>query len=108
MKTMELKIAKIGNSHGVRIPAAVLRRYAFSEAVIMIESVDGILLCPRKQTDLKMSWADTAKDMATSSEDWSDWNAVASDGLAEVSWKTDRVAEKQCVYSKTRKMPSRR
>jgi antitoxin component of MazEF toxin-antitoxin module len=49
---MELEIAKIGNSHGVRIPFEMLRRYAFTETVIMVESVGGILLRSKKQTDV--------------------------------------------------------
>ena len=44
MHTTEVKIAKIGNSRGVRIPAEVLRRYAFTDTAILVESVDGLLL----------------------------------------------------------------
>ena len=42
MQTVEVKIARIGNSRGVRIPADVLRRYAFTDTAIMVESVDGV------------------------------------------------------------------
>ena len=42
--------------------------------------------------DAKMSWTDTAQAMAASSEDWSDWEAVAEDGLADVPWETGRSA----------------
>jgi len=108
MQTMELKIAKIGNSRGVRIPSEVLRRYAFSDAAIMVESVDGILLCPKKCTDVKMSWADTAKAMAEDSESWSDWDVVASDGLADLDWEVPCVAEKQVSYGKQKPPSSRR
>jgi antitoxin component of MazEF toxin-antitoxin module len=94
MQTLELKITKIGNSRGIRIPAGVLQRYAFTDAAIMVESVDGILLRPKQQTDIKMSWADTAKAMAEAAEDWSDWDAVTADGLDGVSW----VAEKRETY----------
>ena len=108
MQTMELKIAKIGNSRGVRIPFEVLRRYAFTDTVIMSESVDGILLRSKKQTDFKMSWADTAKAMAASSESWSDWEGTAADGLADLSWETPCVAEKQSGYGKAQHKVSRR
>ena len=94
MQTLELKIAKIGNSRGVRIPAEVLRRHAFTESAIMVESVDGILLRPKKRTEVKMSWADTAKAMAASSESWSDWEGTASDGLADLTWEALCVAER--------------
>jgi antitoxin component of MazEF toxin-antitoxin module len=98
MQTTELKIAKIGNSRGVRIPAEVLRRYAFGDAAILVESVDGILLRPKQQADAKLSWSDTAKAMAVESEDWSDWDAVASDGLDNIPWETARVTEKRDGY----------
>ncbi len=108
MQTMELKIAKIGNSRGVRIPAEVLRRYAFAEVVIMAESVDGLLLRPKKRTDVKMSWADTAKAMATDTESWADWDVATSDGLADLAWDSSCVAEKRSSYGKPQHPPSRR
>ena len=108
MQTTELKIAKIGNSRGVRIPAEVLRRYAFGDAAMMIESVDGILLRPKQQADAKLSWADTAKAMAAAAEDWSDLDAVASDGLDDIPWKKVGVAEKREGYeTKSNKSPRR-
>jgi len=88
MKTLELKIRKVGNSHEIRIPAGVLRRYAFKDAAIMVESAEGLLLRPKQQVDMKMSWADTAREMAESSEDWSGWETVAADGLSGIPWKT--------------------
>lgn len=35
MHTTELRVAKIGNSRGVRLPVEVLRRYAFTGAAII-------------------------------------------------------------------------
>ena len=109
MQTTELKIARIGNSRGVRIPAEVLRRYDFGDAAMMVEGVDGILLRPKQQADAKLSWADTAKAMAVAAEDWSDWDAVASDGLDVIPWETASVAEKRDGYKpKSNKTPRRR
>ena len=109
MQTTELKIARIGNSRGVRIPAEVLRRYAFGDTAIMVESVDGILLRPKRQADAKLSWADTAKAMAAAPEDWSDWDAAAADGLNDIPWKTANVAERRDGYkTKANKSPRRR
>ena len=87
MQTIEVKIAKIGNSRGVRIPAEVLRRYAFGDAATLVASVDGILLRPKQQAEEKRSWADTAKAMTAAAEDWSDWEAAASDGLDDIPWE---------------------
>ena len=109
MQTTELKVAKIGNSRGVRLPAEVLRRYAFGDTAIMVESVDGILLRPKRQADAKLSWADTAKAMAAAAEDWSDLDGVSSDGLDDIPWEAARVAEKRDGYeTKSNKSPRRR
>ncbi len=109
MHTTELRIAKIGNSRGVRLPVEVLRRYAFGDTAIMIEGVDGILLRPKQQGDAKLSWADTAKAMAAAAEDWSDWDAVSSDGLDDIPWEAARVAEKRDGYeTKSKKSPRSR
>lgn len=108
MQTVEVKIARIGNSRGVRIPADVLRRYAFTDTAVMVESVDGVLLRPKRKTDEKLSWADTAKAMAAASEDWSEWDGVDVDGLDAVPWGHAGVAEKRPGYGKTKKADSRR
>lgn len=62
----------------------------------MEERSDGILLRPRGSASVKLSWEETARDMAAQGEDWSDWNAVNADGLDQVPWadgKTAKVAE---------------
>ena len=43
---VKLKVARIGNSRGVRQPAASLRRYRIGDSVVMEERSDGILLRP--------------------------------------------------------------
>ena len=50
MTTMKLKVARIGNSRGVRLPAKSLRRYRIGETVVMEERSDGILLRPAGRT----------------------------------------------------------
>jgi antitoxin component of MazEF toxin-antitoxin module len=96
MTTMRLKVARIGNSRGVRLPAASLRRYRIGEAVMMEERSDGILLRPTGPTVEKLSWEETARAMAASPEEWRDWDATAADGLNDLPWqvgKAGRVAE---------------
>lgn len=63
MKPVELKITRIGNSHGVRLPAATLKRYCIGAAVVMEERSDGILLRPTGPAVEKLSWEDTASAM---------------------------------------------
>jgi len=98
MNTKELKITRIGNSRGMRLPADVLRRYDFQDVAIMVEGVDGILLRPKQNLDVKMSWEETAKAMAVSSEDWSEWDETASDGLEDIPWDAADVAEEGGDY----------
>src|SRR5450759_3981357 len=101
MKTTELKITRIGNSRAVRLPAASLRRYRIGAAVIMEERGDGILLRAPGAVVEKLSWEDTAREMAASAEDWSAWDAVNADGLAAVPWETGkapRVAERKARF----------
>lgn len=108
MQMMEVKVARIGNSRGVRIPADVLRRYAVGDTVILIESLDGILLRPKQQEGQKLSWAETARAMATGHEDWSEWDGTESDGIEAVPWETGQVAEKPTSYHACLKKSARR
>ena len=97
MRLVRLKVARIGNSRGVRLPAASLRRYRIGEAVLMEERSDGILLRPVGAASVKLSWPETARAMAVSLEDWSDWDRADSDGLEAHPWRTERggrVAER--------------
>ncbi len=108
MKTTELKIARIGNSKGVRVPAVTLRRYGIGASVIMEERIDGIMLRPAGAMVEKLSWEDTAREIALSAEDWSEWDRVAADGLEIHPWDaTDpsKVAERDAKY-KTGRLPA--
>jgi antitoxin component of MazEF toxin-antitoxin module len=90
MKPIALKVARIGNSRGVRIPAATLARYRIGTSVVMEERSDGILLRPDGIAPPKLSWEDTAGEMASAAEDWSAWDATAGDGLDDVPWDAAR------------------
>jgi len=105
MKPIELKVARIGNSRGVRIPAGTLQRYRIGASVVMEERSDGILLRPRGPATSKLSWEDTAREMAASSEDWSEWDVMSGDGLEDIVWDAQpkrRVAEKKSTYDAPR------
>lgn len=98
MPTRKLKIARIGNSRGVRLPAESLRRYRIGDTVLMEERSEGILLRPTGTSVEKLSWDDTAREMAASLEDWSAWDATASDGLDHLPWRAARVASPLTPY----------
>lgn len=105
MKTKELKVARIGNSRGVRLPASSLKHYAVGSTLIMEERSEGILLRPAAGDPAKLSWADTASDMAASREVWKEWDVLDADGLDKVPWvssKKGKVAEKETAYGRRR------
>jgi antitoxin component of MazEF toxin-antitoxin module len=111
MKPVELKVARIGNSRGVRLPASTLERYRIGESVVMEERSEGILLRPRGPARSKLSWEETAREMAAASEDWTAWDAVNADGVEELAWdarRNPRVAESRAAYAARRKIPKRR
>ncbi|MGA2262467.1 MAG: type II toxin-antitoxin system PemK/MazF family toxin [Acidobacteriota bacterium] len=106
MKAIELKIARIGNSKGVRVPAATLRRYGIGATIVMEERSDGIMLRPAGRSVAKLSWEDTAREMAFSGEDWSEWDPTTADGLKAHPWdagKPPSVAERDARYKAIRR-----
>jgi len=100
MAIVKLKVARIGNSRGVRLPAASLKRYRIGDTVLMEERSEGILLRPTGPAVEKLSWEDTAHEMASAGEDWSAWEGTVPDGLEAVPWEAaaDRVAEEPSRY----------
>jgi mRNA interferase MazF len=105
MKTKELKVARIGNSRGVRLPAASLRRYSVGSVMVMEERTEGILLRPVGPTVEKLTWEDTAREMAAAGEDWSEWDILEAEGLDSAPWdvpKGGKVGEKRSAYMSRR------
>src|SRR5262249_39552877 len=101
MRSTTLKVARIGNSRGVRLPAKVLRRYGIGDAVIMQERDDGILLRPAGPASRKLTWDETAKEMAAGREGWGAWDSTLADGLEDLPWRERRspkVAESAPAY----------
>lgn len=101
MKTQELKVTRIGNSRGVRLPASSLKRYSVGSVMIMEERTDGILLRPVGPAIEKLSWQNTAREMAAAGEGWSGWDVVDADGLEALPWessKGERVREEKSGY----------
>ena len=78
-KSIELKVVPIGNSRGVRLPKAILERYAIKDALVLEAREDGLLL--RNKGDKRLSWDETYSEMAREREDWSDFDATVADGL---------------------------
>jgi antitoxin MazE len=83
MKSTTLRIVRIGNSRGVRLPAALLARYRIGEAVAVEPRRDGIVL--RLLDDGRLSWDDTFRAMALEKRrrrvEFGDFDGVVADGL---------------------------
>lgn len=75
----EIRLAKIGNSQGIRLSKQLLRRFGIEDSLEMETTQDAIVLRPIGKKHL--SWAATYAEMAVAEEDWSEWDATADDGL---------------------------
>lgn len=67
----------------------------------MEERSEGIFLRPVGPVVEKLSWEDTAREMAASREDWSEWGVADTDGLESIPWETGEartIAEKKARY----------
>lgn len=82
--SLDLKVVPIGNSRGVRLPKAVLEKYAIRDVVVAEQREEGLLL--RSKQDKRLSWEETYKDMARNREDWRDMDARVADGLDKEPW----------------------
>lgn len=87
MKTTELSLARIGNSRGIRLPSALIRKHGLADGLVLEDRGHEIVLTP-KSGSAKLSWEETAKEMAASGEDWSEWESTVADGLEQIPWKT--------------------
>ena len=76
MKTSELSVTRVGNSRGVRLPAAVLRRYHIGDTLLMEQRLDEIVLRAKRARNQKLPWAETYLQMAQTDEDWTDWESL--------------------------------
>lgn len=79
VRTIEIKVVPIGNSRGVRLPKAVLTKYAIKDSLVMEKREDGLLL--RGKRDKRLSWEETYKEMAGARADWSDMDTALYNGL---------------------------
>lgn len=77
--TLELKVVAIGNSRGVRIPKAILERYAIKDALVLEAREEGLLL--RSRRDKRLSWEDSYREMARENELWHEFDTTIADGL---------------------------
>ncbi|MEX1045248.1 MAG: AbrB/MazE/SpoVT family DNA-binding domain-containing protein [Chthoniobacterales bacterium] len=83
MQTLELKLARIGNSRGIRLPADLIRRHGLDDGVVLEDRGDSLVLRPKAKPQ-KLSWVETAREMAASGQDWTGWDCALADGLKDI------------------------
>jgi antitoxin MazE len=73
-----LKLTRIGNSRGIRLPKRMIDRYGIEDEILIEERDDNLVLIPVKKGK-KLDWETTYREMAVVDESWEDWDvAVAS------------------------------
>ncbi len=82
------KIIAIGNSRGIRLPQALLRRYGLADSVTLEERPEGLLIrgAVSAKASLKQTFTEMAQEQAHGAEDWRDLDAAATDGLDSLKW----------------------
>jgi antitoxin MazE len=78
MKTT-VQLPEIGNSQGIRLSKQLLQRYQIEDQIEIETTPDAVIL--RRHSDGKLSWAATYEQMAQEASDFSEWEAVAEDGI---------------------------
>ena len=77
--TREVKLIAIGNSRGIRLPKALLDRCGWSDALILEQLEDAVVL--RGKGSNRLSWEETYRAMAAESEDWSTFDIAMAEGV---------------------------
>ena len=83
--SIELNLARIGNSRGIRIPADLIRKHRLEPGMVLEDRGHELVLRPKGGSH-KLSWEQTAREMASAIEDWSDWDTASADGLDVIPW----------------------
>jgi antitoxin MazE len=86
--TKTLKLVRIGNSKGIRIPHALIERYHLDGEVNVTETAAGLLLqsADSKKLSLEDSFAAMARDGRSKAEA-EPWSATLADGLEDENFK---------------------
>ena len=81
MKTLEVALTPIGNSKGIRLPVALLKKYGITDVLLLEQRPDEIVLRTKRRK--KLSFRETFEEMAREKEDWSGFEVTGADGLNE-------------------------
>jgi antitoxin MazE len=83
---MKVRLVRIGNSKGIRIPQSILELYRVREgsAVELETRREGILIRPIEEAAGKVEWETAYREMANEQaerEEWSAWDITSGDRL---------------------------
>ena len=92
MKVREARLIRIGNDRALRLPAGMIERHRLEEGILVEEEGDRIIL-RGKGSGGKLSWEETARQMAAADEGWQEWEGTAGDGLEGCVWDAPRQGE---------------
>ena len=105
--TRDIKLIPMEGSQGICLPDFILRKYGFSDSLLLEETAKGVLLRKKEITDevKKISWEETYKEMAGQKEDWDDFDIAIQDGItgeefAEIAVDQIRTISKQRLKQK--------
>jgi len=101
----QLTLAQIGNSRGIRLPSALIRKHGLENGLILEDRGHELVITP-KGGPKKLSWEETYKEIAALGEDGSDWDAVVADGLDHLPWESS-LADKSASSKRVRKVRSK-
>jgi antitoxin component of MazEF toxin-antitoxin module len=93
---LKISLTRIGNSRGIRLPAPLIKKFGFDGGILLEEEGDRLVLKPLKRGKAeKLPWSETAREMASAREDWSDWEPSEKDGLQEIPWESSDQRKSQ-------------
>ena len=87
MKVHEISLTRIGNSRGIRLPAKLIRKHGFDSGLLLQDRGDFVILKSKETPARKLSWEESAREMAAAKEDWSEWDCTLGDGLEDIPWE---------------------
>ena len=82
---LQLSLARIGNSRGIRLPSALIRKHGLENGLLLEDRGHELVITPKGGSN-KLSWEATYKEMAAAGDDGSEWDCTLADGLDEIPW----------------------
>ena len=82
---MKATLRKMGNSHGVIIPKAVITQLGLIGDVEMTVTDAGLLL-EKPRPVMRQGWAEASQALAAQGEDGLVWPELANEGDAALQW----------------------